>query len=117
MNQAAAQIAGLPANVKADGFYHGAKKAGAVAQPTPRWRDFCFRPAVMGRHEWKNRVTSRVTAPMKPNKRAGATGLNAEYFADSGEGNVPKHPTVVGVSASRNAARVLRRPLQAHLPR
>jgi len=39
------------------------------------------------------------------------TVLKLGRFAGSGVGNVPKYPTVVGVSASRNAARDLRRPL------
>jgi hypothetical protein len=56
-----------------------AEKTGAVAHPTPRRRDFWFRPVTVGRHGRK-KVTSRVTAPMKSNSGADNDGAECRAF-------------------------------------
>jgi hypothetical protein len=72
------------------------------------------------RAEWTHEATQN-NRPLGPvfysqvcicecNYRAVMTVLYVGRLAGSGVGNVPKYPTVVGVSASRNAARGLRRP-------
>ena len=78
-----------------------AKKAGAATQPTPRWRDFCFRPVTAGRDGWR-RVTPRVTAPMKCNSAPKMTVLNIGCFAWGVSRNAPQ---VFVAVAARNASR------------